>query len=785
MSRLKYVTSRLRRDLSQATWAFLLAGLAFVPAIAAGEDDFKGVIGRTDKDSTPHYPAPRRPKAGSPNVVYIILDDVGFADLGSYGSEIHTPNLDRLAARGLRYNNFHTRAICSATRAALLTGRNSHSVGMRTVANIQNGFPNGRGRVTPAAATLAEILSSAGYSTFAAGKWHLVPLNETSAAGPFDHWPTRRGFDRYYGFLDGMTDQYHPDLVQDNTRIEAPDRSGYHLTEDLVDHAIGYVRDQTSVTPEKPFFLYLALGAAHAPHQVPRSYVDKYVPIFEKGWDKTREDRLARQKELGIVPSTTELTAPNEGIKPWESLTSDEKRLFVRLQAAFAGFLDHADENLGRLFAYLERIGRLNDTIVVLLSDNGASQEGGFEGTLNELGYFARVEVPFAENLKRIDEIGTERSFTNYPLGWAQAGNTPFKRYKQNVHGGGSNDPLIISWPGGAVETGKVRSQFVDVIDVTPTILDVAKIEIPKDYNGVEQLPLHGASFARTFIDPNAPNARHTQYFELHGHRAIWHDGWKAITYHKPDSDFDDDVWELYDLKSDFSESHDVAAQYPDKVRELQKLWWDEAQKYGVLPLDGRPLVGSPRSFRGRPGALSQRKTFTYFPAQEHLPGVAGPDIASRSFSITADVNRSLAGSEGVIVANGDSFGGYAFYLKDGKLTFETNGVVGRSVVVSTAELPKGEATLRVELTPTTNNESKAVLKANGQVVGEGKIADARGLTITWGGLDVGRDTLNPVSPSYADRRPFAFAPGTLSKVVFEVDTDGTTGAPSTQAAAR
>jgi arylsulfatase A-like enzyme len=525
IKRSPYFLPRTNRGVPTELLVLLLASLVFTSAVAADDDDFKGVIGQTEKESTPYYPPPLQPKAGSPNIVYIVLDDVGFADLGSYGSEICTRNIDRLASRGLRYNNFHTRAICSATRAALLTGRNSHSVGVRTIANLQNGFPNGRGRITPAAATLAEILSSMGYSTFAVGKWHLVPPNDTTAAGPFDHWPTRRGFDRYYGFLDGMTDQYQPDLVQDNTHIETPNRAGYHLTEDLVDHAIGYVRDQTSVTPEKPFCLYLALGAAHAPHQVPKAYVDKYIPIFEKGWDKTREDRLARQKELGVVPSTTELTQPNEGIKPWKSLGADEKQLFVRLQAAYAGFLEHADEHLGRLFDYLERIGRSENTLIVLLSDNGASQEGGLDGTLDALGYFARLDVPLAEKLKQIDDIGTNRSFTNYPLGWAQAGNTPFKRYKQELHGGGSNDPLIISWPGRITDRGKVRSQYVDVIDITPTILEIAQVRAPEVYRGVQQLPLHGSSFQLSFTNPSAANARNMQYFELHGHRAIWQDG--------------------------------------------------------------------------------------------------------------------------------------------------------------------------------------------------------------------------------------------------------------------
>lgn len=787
MSR-EFSTGRPRPKLAPRTGAlplFALILLATIPRAGGGEEDFKGVIGATHKESTPHFPAPVRPKPGSPNVVYVLLDDVGFADLGSFGSEIRTPNIDRLAARGLRYNNFHTRAICSPTRAALLTGRNSHAVGVRTVVNYQNGFPNGRGRVTPAAATLAEILAPAGYSTFAVGKWHLVPPNDTSAAGPFDHWPTRRGFDRYYGFLDGMTDQFHPELVQDNTRIATPDRPGYHLTEDLVDHAIGYVRDQTSVTPDVPFFLYLALGAGHAPHQVPKPYVDKYVPVFEKGWDKVREERLARQVKLGIVPPGTDLSAPNEGIKPWDSLGEDERRLFVRLQAAYAGFLEHADEHLGRLFDHLERVGRLDDTIIVLASDNGASQEGGLEGTLNELGYFARIERPLAEKVAHIDDIGTERSFTNYPLGWAQAGNTPFKRYKQNLHGGGSNDPLIVSWPKGISDRGAIRSQYVDVVDVTPTILDLAGVEAPKVYKGVEQLPLHGASFARTFADPKAPDARHTQYFELHGHRALWHDGWKAVTFHKPGDEFEADRWELYNLKEDFSESDDLAAKYPEKVRELERLWWEEAKKYGVLPLDGRNAIASARSSRGRPGAHSQRGTFTYYPGQEHLAGAVAPAIAGRSFSITGHVNRPDASSGGVILANGDSFGGYTFYVKDGKLAFEINGILGRTSIVSDGELPSGESTLGVEFTRDGENGATAVLKAGGKKVGGGTIADARGLSVIWGGLDVGRDSLVPVSPAYADKGAFEFAPGVLTKVVFQVQGEVPPAAPTVRSSSR
>ena len=754
---------RVVAGLRELALALIVGAVPQMSALAGDDYPFQGKIGATDKDSKPHYPGPVRPKAGSPNIVYVLLDDVGFADFGSFGSEIKTPNIDRLASAGLRYNNFHTRAICSSTRAALLTGRNSHTVGVRTVVNIQNGFPNGRGHATPAAANLAEILSTNGYSTFMVGKWHLVAPNDTSAAGPFDHWPTRRGFDRYYGFLDGMTDQYHPELVQDNSRVEAPNKPGYHLTEDLIDHAIDYVKSETSVTPDKPFFLYVALGAAHAPHQVPKPYIDKYVPVFEKGWDKIREDRFARQKQLGIIPSDAQITAPNQGIKPWDSLSADEKRFFVRLQSAYAGFIDHTDEQLGRLFNYLEEVGRLENTIVVLTSDNGASQEGGFDGTLNELAYFSRVEESLAENIKRIDDIGTDRSFENYPLGWAQASNTPFKRYKQNLHGGGTNDPFIISWPKGISDKGSVRSQYVDVIDVTPTILGVVGVEAPNSYKGIEQLPLHGASFAKSFTDPKAPAARHTQYFELHGSRAIWNDGWKAVTFHKPGEDFEKDQWELYNLNEDFAESVDLANKHPEKLKELQALWWEEAKKYGVLPLDGRNALAAFRTYRGRPGALSQRKSFTYYPGQEHLTGVVAPDIINRAFSITAHVDRPKADTEGVILANGDTFGGYTYYLKDGKLVFEISGLLGNTVIVSDAEVPTGKAALAVEVTPVENGASSVVFKANGKKIGEGRLPDTRALSMIWGGLDVGRDSLVPVSPVYKDKGDFAVAPGALA----------------------
>ncbi len=752
--------------------SLLLVGLtAFALAPAAhGDDDFKGVIGTTGKDSKPYYTPPVRPKQGSPNVVYLLLDDVGFSDLGCYGSEIQTPNIDHLAASGLRFNNFHTRAICSPTRAALLTGRNSHSVGLRTLANLTIGFPSGRGQVTNEAATIAEILHSAGYSTFAAGKWHLVPPWDTTPAGPFDQWPTRRGFDRYYGFLDGMTDQYHAELVQDNTRIDPPNRPGYHLTEDLVDHTIQFVRSQTAAAPDKPFFAYLALGTAHAPHQAPREYIDKHVPVFQKGWDRSREERFSRQKQLGIIPSDTVLPPRNPGVKPWDSLSTEEKELAVQLQAAFAGFLDHADVQIGRLVEFLAQVGRLDNTILVVASDNGASQEGGLEGTLNEIGSLSHIPESVAENHKRLSDIGTDRSFSNYPLGWASVGNTPFRFYKTHPFGGGNNDPLIISWPKRIADKGAIRPQFVDVIDITPTILDVVGIAAPKVYRGVPQKPLEGASVAATFARADAPAPRTTQYFELHGNRAIWHDGWKAVAVHQSGADFDNDRWQLFNLKEDFSESRDLAEENPQKVAELKEVWWREARKYGVLPLLDVNVL-DPRSYPKEVQELLARPTsHTYYPGQEHLPLRAAPPINGRSFSITASVERPDARAEGVLVAQGEFSGGYVFYVKDGKLVFDYNDLGKHTVLTSDREVPLGKSTLSYVFTTTAERKGKGALFINETKVAEAGLALSPTRMISWEGFDVGRDSLSPVSSGYAGKGEFAFTPGALEKVVIKVE---------------
>jgi len=542
---------------------------------------FEGTIGRTVPGSKPAPLPVARPGPGSPNIVYIILDDTGFADLGSYGSSVATPHIDALAGAGLQYTNFHSKAICSPTRASLLTGRNNHSVGMKELAGDDQGYPHARGRVPATAANIAQILQAHGYSTLAAGKWHLVPRSEIKPSGSRTHWPLQKGFDRFYGFLSGWTDQYRPDLVEDNHAVEPPNRPGYHFSEDIVDRSIQMLGANFAADPEKPFFLYLAFGATHAPIQVPRPYIEKYATAFEKGWDQIREDRYRRQIELGVIPANTRLPPRNPGDPSWEDLSEQEKTVYARFMAAYAGFLEHTDAQIGRLVRFLEESGRLDNTAVFLLSDNGGAPEAGPEGRF-EHPYSGRMTV--GEMFERLDALGSRDSQPLYQRAWAMASSAPFKYYKLWPYRGGVQTPFIVSWPAGIRTTG-LRPQFVDVIDITPTVLDITGIEAPARFDGVCQMAIQGKSIRATFDDSRSPNPRNTQYFELWGSRSIFHDGWKAIAIHTPGTDFDDDRWELYNVATDFSESINLASQYPERVEALEKLWWSEAAKHGALPL--------------------------------------------------------------------------------------------------------------------------------------------------------------------------------------------------------
>ncbi|MCL4292348.1 MAG: arylsulfatase, partial [Acidimicrobiia bacterium] len=550
-------------------------------------------------DSEPSFDPLPRPRAGAPNVVVVVLDDLGFGQLGCFGSDLATPAIDGLAAGGVRANRFHVTAMCSPTRACLLTGRNPHAVGMGFLPDVPIGFPGYDGRIPPTAATLPRILRDSGYSTFAVGKWHLAPRWEISASGPFTRWPLGLGFERFYGFLAGDTNQWAPDLVLDNGFVEPPRRpaDGYHLTEDLVDRSMRLVQDQQQATPDKPFFLYLATGAVHAPHQVAPEWSARYAGAFDDGWEAWRERTFARQVAAGVVPPGTVLTPRPPWVPEWSALDADRRRLFARMMEVFAGFLTHTDAQLGRLFSFLERTGLDDNTVVVLLSDNGTSAEGGPDGSFNEHRFTHDVYDDVDETVARIDEIGGHRAYNHYPWGWAWAGNTPLRLWKRYTWLGGVRTPLVVRWPRGIEARGEVREQFLHAVDVMPTVLEACGVDAPATVDGVPQQPIDGASALHALRDAGAPSPRRTQYFELLGSRALYHDGWKATTDHVgsqlaverelvPGShDFATDRWSLFDLEHDFSEAHDLAAEHPERVDELVARWWTEAGRNQVLPL--------------------------------------------------------------------------------------------------------------------------------------------------------------------------------------------------------
>lgn len=726
-------------------------------------EEFGGVIGRTFNESKPWWPAPKLPQ-GSPNVVLVVLDDAGFSHFGCYGSTIETPHIDQLAANGLRFTGFHTTALCSPSRACLLTGRNHHSVGMRSISNMDTGFPNMRGALPRSAATLAEILRDNGYATFATGKWHLAPMAECTAAGPFRNWPLQRGFDRFYGFLQGETDQFHPELTYDNHFIDPPGAAsdGYHVSADIVDRSIGFIRDTTSLVPERPFFLYLAFGATHSPHQSPRDYLEKYRGRFDAGWDAAREEWFARQKRLGIIPAGTRLAPHNPGVRPWAELSEKERLFAARLQEAFAAMLDHTDHQIGRLVAFMKELNLLQNTLLIVMSDNGASQEGGPLGVLDEMRYFNGMREDIDTAVARLDDIGGPHSHSNIPWGWAQAGNTPLKWYKQNTHGGGVRDPLVIHWPQKIATPGQIRRQFCHIIDVAPTVLDLLHIESPQVVAGVTQMPIHGTSLAPVLTDPDAATGRSTQYFEMLGHRGIWHNGWKAVTHHQTGIAFDDDRWELYHLDEDFSECVDLAESERPRLKEMIDLWWAEAERHGVLPLDDR-LIGLIFRASMRPGLPTARRRFVYYPPISRIVADACPP-GGRGWTITVDLEHPLAEAEGALVARGSINSGFVLYLKDGRPHFDYNCFHHHTVVAAGQRLAVGRRRLEVQVERTDNAGARVSLSIDGVAVGEERIPNLLRI-ISSSGMDLGR-SLSPVNADYT--APFAY-PGQIHSIVFEL----------------
>jgi arylsulfatase A-like enzyme len=726
-------------------------------------DDFRGVIGTSYRTSTAWLSPAAKPPPGAPNVVLVVLDDVGFAHLGCYGSTIDTPRIDALAAAGRRYNNFHTTAMCSPTRASLLTGREHHAVGMGMIADWCTGFPGYQGQVSRRAATLAEMLRPAGYGCFAVGKWHLARLRDWTAAGPYDQWPLGRGFDRYYGFLAALMDHWNPELIRDNQPIPTPRRPGYHLTEDLIDEAIGMIRGHRNASPERPFFAYVALGACHSPHHAPRRHVDKYRGRFDDGWDAARAAWLARQIELGVVPVGTRLTPRNEAVRPWASMNPDERRLCARHQEVFAGFLDHTDEQIGRLTDYLQARGLMENTLFILLSDNGATEEGGDFGDANIRRHYQFLDEPFEEKLAAIDRLGSEYSYGNFPRGWGHAGNTPLKRFKMHTHGGGIRDPLIVHWPARIREGGLVSPQFCHCSDIVPTVLQAIGIEAPARVHGIEQMPVHGTSLAYTFDDPLAATRKRVQYFELMGNRGLWADGWKAVTHHVKGDDFQDDRWELYHVDGDFSESEDLAGHHPEKLAELVALWWTEAERHHVLPLDDRDRERILLTY-----LPETRLRYEFEPGGGRVSGVAAPPTSNRSYRIVADVELDEA-SEGVILAAGGRFGGYVLFVQNRRLVHEYVGPARRWVVESAGPLPAGRRELVFEFRKSADRAGTGTLYCDGIPLGSVAMHDMWPLAPNAGGLHCGYDDGSPVSERYAC--PFAFA-GSIHKVLVQVGDD-------------
>ena len=755
-------------------------------------EPFPGVVGRTADESSPAWPALVRAEKGAPNVVFVVLDDTGFGQLGCYGSPIETPNFDRLAESGLRYNSMHTTALCSPSRSCIITGRNHHSNGMACITELATGFPGYDGAMPFENGLLSEMLRERGYSTFMVGKWHLTPSNEETAAGPYTRWPLGRGFERFYGFLGGDTSQWYPDLVYDNHQVEPPrtPEEGYHLTEDLVDKAIEFVADARQVDPDKPFYLHLCFGATHAPHHVPKEWADKYAGAFDDGWDAYREKVFARQKELGIVPADAELSRHDPDVPDWSSQPEAARRLFSRMMEVFAGFLSHTDHHLGRLLDFLERTEQLENTLVMVISDNGASAEGGPTGTTNEAQFFNNAQEPLEDSLKVIDELGGPNHFNHYPWGWTWAGNTPFRRWKRETYRGGVSDPFIVHWPKGIHAQGEVRTQYAHIIDMVPTVLDALGIQPPPAIRGVTQAPLHGVSFRHTFDDAKAASRRATQYFEMLGHRSIYKDGWRAVcpwpgpSFFEAGRPFGEAIsaealveldatgWELYHVAEDFAENHNVAAEHRDKLIELIGTWYVEAGRYDVLPIDGSGLA---RMVSEKPLVAPPRDHYIYYPGTQSIPFFAGPRVLNRPHSITAEVEIPEQGAEGVLLCQGSAAGGYSLYVKDGKLHYVHN-YVGRGLygVHSENGLAPGTHEIRFEFEPTGQPDMAAgkgapgrcQLYVDGELVGAADVPVTTPFALNPGLLTCGANPGSPVTPDYTS--PFRFT-GAIDRVTIDV----------------
>lgn len=763
--------------------------------------EFAGRINLDIRDSEPDwgpYAAPTAPE-GAPNVLYLVWDDTGIATWDCFGGLVDMPAMSRIAQRGVRMSQFHTTALCSPTRASMLTGRNATTVGMATIEEFTDGFPNCNGRIPFDTALLSEVLAERGYNTYCVGKWHLTPLEESNVAATRRHWPLSRGFERFYGFMGGETDQWYPELVYDNHPVAPPatPEDGYHLSKDLADKTIEFIRDAKVIAPDKPWFTYLCPGAGHAPHHVAPEWADRYAGRFDMGYERYREIVLENQKRLGIVPADTELSPMNpyrgvtgpdgqpwpeqDTVRPWDSLSGDEQRLFSRMAEVFAGFLSYTDAQIGRVLDYLEESGQLDNTIVVVISDNGASGEGGPNGSVNEVKFFNGYIDTAEEGMRFLDRLGGPQTYNHYPIGWAMAFNTPYKLFKRYAsHEGGIADTAIVSWPAGIAAHGEVRDHYVNVCDVTPTVYDLLGITPPDTVKGVGQKPLDGISFRAALDDPAADTGKDTQFYAMLGTRGIWHRGWFANTVHAASpagwSHFDRDRWELFHIADDRSQCRDLAAEHPDRLEELQALWFSEAEKYNGLPLADLNIIET--LSRHRPYLAGARDSYTYYPGTADVGVGAAVEIQGRSFAVRADVLLDDADTRGVVFKHGGAHGGHVLFFADGRLhyvynflgemeqTLSSPAAVGpgrhtlgvgfvRTGTVEGSHTPLGEATLYVD------DEAVATLPDVQVHPGTFGLAGAS--------LSVGRNTGSPVSRSYT--APFPFAGGIITLV--NVDVSG------------
>jgi arylsulfatase len=720
--------------------------------------------------------------SGAPNIVIVLIDDIGFGGPSTLGGPLNTPTMDRLAENGLLYNNFHTTALCSPTRMALKTGRNHHTANTGSIMETATAFPGNTGALPNRVAPLAEMLRLNGYSTGAFGKWHETAAWETSISGPFDRWPTHQGFDKFYGFIGGETDQWYPLVYDGVTRVTPPKVENYHFTTDMTNQAVNWVKAQQSLTPDKPFFIYFATGAVHAPHHVPRKWADKYKGKFDEGWDKVRQKTFDRQKAMGLIPKNTKLPPKARDIKDWDSLSADEKKLFSRQAEVFAGFLEHTDYEIGRLAAAIEEIGEMDNTLFIYIAgDNGTSAEGGFVGMFNEMTYFNAVVEKVEDLLPKLDEWGGPYTFPHMAAGWAVAFDSPFMWTKQVASDfGGTRNGMVVHWPKGIKQRGEIRSQFGHVIDIAPTVLEAAHLPEPEIVNGTPQTPIEGTSLLYTFNKANAEDRHTTQYFEIFGNRAIYHDGWLARTIHRAPWEttnlppLETDKWDLFNVREDFSLADNLADQHPEKLKELQSLFAKEAEKYYVFPIDDRVIERTNPAIAGRPDLMRGRKSLTLYDGMNGMLENTFLNVKNQSKTITAEIDIPEGGANGVLLTQGGRFGGWCLYMKDSKPVYTYNFLgLSRNTVMAKAPISPGKATVVLDFKYDGGGPGKggiATLSVNGKQVAEGRIDRTQpNLYSADETADVGLDNQTPVAEDIGIGRDETRFTGTIKKIVLEV----------------